>query len=475
MKSSHSGKSSRSDSLDLSSHGDNQTFVPFTSTSYQRLLDRERVRKVLEIKRAKYANIAHIVDGELRFGAKEDDLLLPEENPDLREGSMFTKSYGTFPPHLLGVPIEEIDPGIREKTFVVISSRYKKKYINRFSATKSLFVFTPWNPVRKFTVAISTHQLFDVFIFLTIIVNCIFLAMTHDQTVEVMEYVFLGIYTLECIIKIVGRGFIIGSYTYMHDPWNWLDIFVIFIAFLTILVQAIFPSMPVKDTKGLRTFRVLRALRTVSIVPGLKTIVSALVQAFKMLIEVMLLTMFCLMIFAIFAVKAFAGALRQKCVLNVTGYEDSLSQTYDDYYVQWIRNSSNWYKDSENQHAVCGNNTGAGLCPQGYICIPNVGDNPRNGFLNFDHFGWAALASFQLIALDFWEDIYNKVVRAKGPWSIIFFIIVVYFGSFFLMNLMLAVVSISYEEEALKAGKEREREKKENARKKTCSIPYFRV
>ena len=35
-----------------------------------------------------------------------------------------------------------------------------------------------------------------------------------------------------------------------------------------------------------------------------------------------------------------------------------------------------------------------------------------------------------------------------GPMSVIFFTIVVFFGSFYLINLMLAVVAMSYEEEA---------------------------
>ena len=48
-------------------------------------------------------------------------------------------------------------------------------------------------------------------------------------------------------------------------------------------------------------------------------------------------------------------------------------------------------------------------CPEGYTCLPNIGPNPNFGYTNFDHFGWAMLNSFQLITLDFWEDIYNKV------------------------------------------------------------------
>ena len=55
-----------------------------------------------------------------------------------------------------------------------------------------------------------------------------------------------------------------------------------------------------------------------------------------------------------------------------------------------------------------------------------------------------------------WFDIFAKhwyifsfqIVATGGPMSVIFFTIVVFFGSFYLINLMLAVVAMSYEEEA---------------------------
>ena len=40
------------------------------------------------------------------------------------------------------------------------------------------------------------------------------------------------------------------------------------------------------------------------------------------------------------------------------------------------------------------------------------------------------------------------MVATGGPMHVIFFTIVVFFGSFYLINLMLAVVAMSYEEEA---------------------------
>lgn len=75
------------------------------------------------------------------------------------------------------------------------------------------------------------------------------------------RYIFLAIYTAEMIIKSVAKGFILNKYTYLRNPWNWLDFVVITSGYATI-------GMEVGNLAGLRTFRVLRALKTVSIMPG---------------------------------------------------------------------------------------------------------------------------------------------------------------------------------------------------------------
>lgn len=47
---------------------------------------------------------------------------------------------------------------------------------------------------------------------------------------------------------------------------------------------------------------------------GLKTIVGALIQSVKKLSDVMILTVFCLSVFALIGLQLFMGNLRQKCV-----------------------------------------------------------------------------------------------------------------------------------------------------------------
>lgn len=44
------------------------------------------------------------------------------------------------------------------------------------------------------------------------------------------RYTFTGIYTFESLIKILARGFCVGPFTFLRDPWNWLDFSVIVMA-----------------------------------------------------------------------------------------------------------------------------------------------------------------------------------------------------------------------------------------------------
>ena len=57
---------------------------------------------------------------------------------------------------------------------------------------------------------------------------------------------------------------------------------------------------------------------------------------------------------------------------------------------------------------------------------------------------------------DYWEDLYQGVLRTAGPWHIIFFVVIIFLGSFYLVNLILAIVAMSYDELQKKAEEEEE-------------------
>lgn len=64
---------------------------------------------------------------------------------------------------------------------------------------------------------------------------------------------------------------------------------------------------------------------------GLKTIVAALFQSVKKLADVMILTVFCLSVFALIGLQLFMGNLKNKCILEefVQSYWNNTNVTVD--------------------------------------------------------------------------------------------------------------------------------------------------
>uniref|UniRef100_A0A8C3TVM2 Sodium channel protein n=1 Tax=Catharus ustulatus TaxID=91951 RepID=A0A8C3TVM2_CATUS len=371
----------------------------------------------------------------------------PQPQFDLQACKKLPDIYGTVSPELIGEPLEDIDPFYNDrKTFIVLN---KGKTIFRFSATPAFLVSNA-----LFSL-ICLFTLFSMFIMCTILTNCVFMAQSETPSWnKYVEYTFTGIYTFESLIKILARGFCMTEFTFLRDPWNWLDFSVIVMAYVGEFVN-------VGSVSPLRTFRVLRALKTISVIPGLKTIVGALIQSVKKLADVMILTVFCLSVFALIGLQLFMGNLRHKCVRDYTMYNFTNGSLYLD--GRTWNNSEEFLSDPGNHFSIsvavnyfikngtedvllCGNSSDAGTCPEGYICL-KAGENPDHGYTSFDTFGWAFLSLFRLMTQDYWERLYQQTLRSAGKIYMLFFMLVIFLGSFYLINLILAVVAMAYEEQ----------------------------
>lgn len=126
----------------------------------------------------------------------------------------------------------------------------------------------------------------------------------------ILENVFLILYTIEMVFKILGLGFIFGEDTYIWDPWNLLDFFIVmssYAAFATVEEEQVSrkdqPGPEVQgsgfNVKGLRVFRVLRPLKTISSIKGLKILISSVLTALPLLQDTLLILFFFFLIFAI--------------------------------------------------------------------------------------------------------------------------------------------------------------------------------
>lgn len=275
-------------------------FRPFTQESLAAIEARiaEENAKKNELQKKKE-------EGEPVYNDDDDDEG-PQADPNLEQGMPLpNRLQSSFPEDLVGVPLEDIDQFYHnQKTTVVIS---KGKDIFRFSATDAMWLLSPFNPVRRTAIFILIHPLFNFFIICTILANCVLMIMPTSETIESSEVLFTAIYTFESGVKVMARGFILESFTYLRDAWNWLDFTVILLAYVTM-------GIDLGNLAALRTFRVLRALKTVAIVPGLKTIVGAVIESVKNLRDVIILTVFSLSVFALLGLQIYMGVLTQKCI-----------------------------------------------------------------------------------------------------------------------------------------------------------------
>jgi len=91
--------------------------------------------------------------------------------------------------------------------------------------------------------AIITTKTFENASITVILVNSltmIFDDPTADPTpaFAVAENIFLALYTVEMVFKIIGMGFIVSENSYLKDSWNILDFMIVMISYFTLFTAA---------------------------------------------------------------------------------------------------------------------------------------------------------------------------------------------------------------------------------------------
>uniref|UniRef100_A0A670ZXD6 Sodium channel protein n=1 Tax=Pseudonaja textilis TaxID=8673 RepID=A0A670ZXD6_PSETE len=336
---------------------------------------------------------------------------------DLQACQKVPALYGNPPVELIAEPLEDLDPYYHDhKTFMVLN---KRKTIFRFTATRALYILSPFHRIRRMTIKVLVHSY--------PLPNCFLKENSSSKYVELLLFLI----SFHPLLLVLPSGSLENSLTpsSLGQPLRYWNTAIMYIG----------EFIELGNVSVLRMFRVLRALKTISIVPGLKVIVGALIQSVKKLTDVMILTVFCLSVFALIGLQLFKGHLKQKCVRNYTEFinQTGLSGFAENYQL----------KNGTEDFLLCRNGSDGGSCPPQYVCL-KVGDNPDFGFTSFDTFGWAFLSLFRLMTQDYWERLYQQTLRVSGKIYMLFFVLVIFLGSFYLVNLILAVVTMAYEEQS---------------------------
>jgi len=114
---------------------------------------------------------------------------------------------------------------------------------------------------------------------------------------------FTVMFTCEMVTKILTMGFIMDNGSYLRESWNQLDFFIV----CTSLLDLMLTGKKIGFIKVIRILRILRPLRFISHNKAMKMIVTALLDSWGSMFNVMIVIMIVWLMFAILAVNLFAG------------------------------------------------------------------------------------------------------------------------------------------------------------------------
>ncbi|XP_061530349.1 voltage-dependent L-type calcium channel subunit alpha-1D isoform X1 [Phycodurus eques] len=316
-------------------------------------------------------------------------------------------------------------------------------------APRALCCLTLSNPIRMAALALVEWKPFDIFILLAIFANCVAMGVTKpypdddsnvtNHKLEQVEYVFLVIFTIETFTKILAYGLVMHPSAYIRSGWNLLDFIIVIVGLFSVIAEGMTDHKPGEahhaagkpgglDVKALRAFRVLRPLRLVSGVPSLQIVLNSIMKAMVPLLHIGMLVMFVIIIYAIIGLELFIGRMHKTCFFSSTGM---------------------MVEDDPSPCAFAGS---------GRFCVSNGSEcrgrweGPNGGITNFDNIFFAMLTVFQCITMEGWTDVLywmNDAIGYEIPW--VYFVSLVIFGSFFIINLVLGVLSGEFSKEREKA------------------------
>ncbi|KTG47288.1 hypothetical protein cypCar_00036545, partial [Cyprinus carpio] len=184
------------------------------------------------------------------------------------------------------------------------------------------------------------------------------------------------------------------------------------------------------DLRTLRAVRVLRPLKLVSGIPSLQVVLKSIMKAMIPLLQIGLLLFFAILMFAIIGLEFYMGKFHTTCFDKIT--------------------------DEIREEFPCGKEAPARTCPNGTEC-KQYWIGPNYGITQFDNILFAVLTVFQCITMEGWTDLLYYSNDASGSaWNWMYFIPLIIIGSFFMLNLVLGVLSGEFAKERERVENRRE-------------------
>lgn len=313
------------------------------------------------------------------------------------------------------------------------------------SPAHALFCLSETNPIRKLSKLIVESKVFEYFILLAIGANCIVLALStplpkNDRTdlsvkLDNSEYYFVGIFCFEALLKIMAFGFVLHPGAYLRNGWNILDFVVIVVGVISLpeVSRMLGEGDKGLDVKALRAVRVLRPLKLISGIPSLQVVMKSIVRAMVPLLQIALLVLFCILIYAIIGLDFLKDKFHYSCFNNKTNELESNPRPCDKKPWPGVRKLFHGRE-----------------CQSGYTCGERYWEGPNDGISTFDNIALAMITVFQCITMEGWTQIMYWTFDAmdeNGYLYACYYVSLIVIGSFFVLNLVLGVLSGEFAKE----------------------------
>ena len=311
----------------------------------------------------------------------------------------------------------------------------------------SFGILSTTNPFRVFCSKIILHKYTSAFVTILILFNTFSVALidphelkgtkdrsTYTKVILIIDFISVYIFFCEYILKMIVLGVYKGKYTLFGrgtGKWFMIDFLIVLLSVILVSSQA------GNGISMLRAFRAIRPLRSVRAFSGIRAICDSLIQSLQLLGDSVALLCFSLVIWAIVGIEFYNGALYNRCAVPCSIY---LSEESD--FIDGICENKTTSVIEANPPIYCSTPGNVGDCPGDMTCVefrylvyPFI-------YANFDNLPCGLLAIFQVITLASWSSVMHAHIEAVSDVTpVCYFISVVVFISWIVLNLFVAVIN----------------------------------
>lgn len=146
---------------------------------------------------------------------------------------------------------------------------------------------------------------------------------SYNYTLEIINYIFTAIFTLEAIFKLIPYGLL-----YFKSSWNVFDFIVVIGSLMDIILNSLnesslkFLRVGPQLARVLRVLRVTRLFRLVNRLKGLQMLIQTVIFSVGALIHVFMLLLILFFIYSILGVYLFSDITGGTVISNLNNFSN---------------------------------------------------------------------------------------------------------------------------------------------------------